>query len=229
MPSPTILFADDDDLSRELVRTMLQQAGMIPVLAADGNEAIKAWSKTAVDLVILDVMMPYRDGFETCRYLRRTSDVPIMMLTSRNSEQDLLKGFEAGADDYIVKPFRPKELLARISAILQRATRLAETGVKHLTYADLHMNVSGQQVTRNDKPLPISQLEFQLLQYLMQHTGVVVSKDDLMRDVWGYTMSSGGLNLVEVAIRRLREKIEQDPAKPVYIKTIRGSGYRFGS
>jgi DNA-binding response OmpR family regulator len=225
--SPRILFADDDNLSRQLVQTILSQAGLSPLLAEDGQQVLEMWRRQPVDLIILDVMMPRLDGFEACRAIRQTSDVPIMMLTSRTGEADVLRGFEAGADDYLSKPFRPKELLARIYAILQRTHR-APAAPAQLAYRELTLDPAAQRLTRREGVVSVSQLEFQILQYMLQRLGRVVSKEDLFKNVWGYAMPAGGMNLVEVAISRLREKIEDDPAQPVYIQTVRGAGYRCG-
>lgn len=228
MTNPCILFADDDFESRKLVHTTLERAGLTPVLASDGAEALKTWRTQPIDLIILDVKMPQLDGLEVCRRIRKFSDVPVMMLTSLNCEEDILRGFDAGADDYIIKPFQAKELVARIQAILQRVSRLAKASSGSLAYGDLKLDEAAQRVTKRNEIVPATQLEFQLLRYLMQRYGAVVSKENLFQDVWGYVMPFGGLNLIEVAIRRLREKIEDDPSQPVYIQTVRGTGYRFG-
>jgi DNA-binding response OmpR family regulator len=221
------LFADDDSLSRQLVETTLRQSGLTPLLAVDGQQALELWRTHTVDLIILDVTMPRLNGIDTCRAIRLASDIPIMMLTSKTSEADVLKGFEAGADDYLAKPFRPKELVARIQAILQRARSGAASPVS-LAYRDLAVDPPAQRLTKRGQTVRVTQLEFQILQYMLERRGSVVSKDDLFRDVWGYAMPSGGMNLVEVAVSRLREKVEDNPSQPQYIQTVRGAGYRFG-
>lgn len=225
---PCILFADDDFESRELVRTTLEQAGLKAVLASDGADAVEIWRQQTVDLVILDVMMPRMDGIAVCRYIREISDVPVMMLTSLNREEDILRGFDAGADDYIVKPFRSKELVARVQAIIQRVSRFSEASTGSLTFGDLKVDEAAQRVTKRGEIVAVTQLEFQLLKYLMQRRSEVVSKEKLFQEVWGYVMPAGGMNLIEVAVRRLREKIEDNASQPTYIQTVRSAGYRFG-
>jgi len=231
MASPRILFVDDDPVSRHLVEKMLQQAEMMPYLAQDGAQALEIWHNTPLDLIILDIMMPVMDGLETCRRIRRVSEIPIMMLTARGSEDDIIQGFEAGADDYLVKPFRPKELVARIRAILRRMSPMTTITPPEnkLSYGDLTLDLTARRVTRRDEVIPVTPLEFRLLHYLLQRVGVVVSKEELFRDVWGYAMPSGGMNLIEVTIRRLRGKIEDTPDRPRYIQTVWGVGYRFGN
>lgn len=228
MAVASILIADDDRLIRTTLRTILEKADFTPMLASSGAGAIEIWRDRKPDLIILDVGMPGMDGLTACRALRALSDVPIMMLTGKDSEQDIVSGFEAGADDYIVKPFRGRELVARIHAILQRARRPAQPAENLLTYRDLSVDLDGQRVYRGDDVLALTTLEFRLLHYLMQRVGAVVEKEALFRDVWGYSLPAGGMNLIEVAVRRLREKVETGPSNPRYIQTVRGIGYRFG-
>ncbi|MCX6020519.1 MAG: response regulator transcription factor [Chloroflexi bacterium] len=227
MSQVTILFADDDRGVRELVRVTLERAEMKVIPAANGAQLIELWRAATGDLVLLDVNMPRMSGLEVCRYIRRISDIPIMMLTAMDREEDVVAGFEAGADDYITKPFRPNELIARIHAILQRASRPSRPWGSRLTAGELMLDIAGRQVTLRDQPVAVTQLELQLLQYIMQRPGVAVSKEDLFQNVWGYAMPVGGMNLIEAAIRRLREKIEDDPSQPQRIHTVRGAGYRF--
>ncbi len=228
MSTAHILFADDDASILELLRVTIQKADMIPLPASSGEQALEIWQKNSADLIILDVRMPGIDGLGTCRYIRRISTVPIMMLTSMGDEEDIVRGFEAGADDYLVKPFKPRELIARIRAILHRTAQSNVSPGSRLTFGDLTLEVATSRVTLGQESVSVTPLEFQLLHYLMRHTGKSVSKEDLFRNVWGYVMPAGGMNLVEVAIRRLREKIEPDPSRPRYIRTARGAGYRFG-
>ena len=228
MAEPLILYADDDASSRHTVQTALKNANMKVLLAASGSEALEVWRKNHLDLIILDVMMTDMTGFEVCEYIRRVSPVPIMMLTGMSREQDILQGFEAGSDDYIVKPFRAKELVARIHAILQRTARSAAPATGRLAYGSLVLDTDAQRVLQRGEPVQVTPLEFQLLQYLIQRIGLAVSKEELFQNVWGYAMPSGGMNLIEVAVRRLREKIEDDPSHPAYIQTVRGVGYRLG-
>ena len=229
MNVPHILYADDDPSSQQTVQTALKATNLKVLLASSGAEALEVWRKNQLDLIILDVMMPDMSGFEVCQYIRRVSPVPIMMLTGMSREQDLLQGFEAGSDDYIFKPFRPKELIARIHAILQRTARSVTPATGRLMYGGLELDIDAQRALRRGEPVQVTPLEFQLLQYMIQRVGVAISKEELFQNVWGYTMPSGGMNLIEVAVRRLREKIEDDPSRPAYIQTVRGVGYRFGA
>ncbi|NPV56385.1 MAG: response regulator transcription factor [Anaerolineae bacterium] len=228
MDTPVVVFADDDRVTRLMVEGALRNNGLELVLACTGLEALVIWRERTVDLVILDVDMPEMNGIEACRAIRLVSNTPVMMLTAAGSEDDIVAGFDAGADDYLVKPFKRAELVARIKAILNRARRLAD-GSDRLAYGNLVMLVSSQVVKRGDEVVHLSELEFQLLRYFLQRVGMVISKEDLFLNVWGYQLPVGGLNLVEVAIRRLRSKIEADPENPVFIQSVRGQGYRMGS
>jgi two-component system response regulator MtrA len=239
--SPRILCVDDDLITLRLLRLTLESVGMDTVQAADGPEALEVWRRERPDLVLLDVAMPGQDGFQVCREIRQASDVPILMLTAMTEEANVIQGFEAGADDYITKPFRPNELVARVQAILQRMERLAAFRMAgrpaaglapgpvngRLVHGDLELDLRGQRIIRRGRPVPATPLELQLLHYLMDHAGAAVSKEDLFREVWGYSLPAGGLNLIEVAVRRLREKIEDDASQPRHIRTVRGVGYRF--
>jgi len=228
MSPPRVLFADDDHITRQVIQTALENAEMEVFLAQDGATALELWRTRPFDIAILDVMMPEIDGFAVCRTIRENSDLPIMILTAMGREEDILRGFDCGADDYLTKPFRHKELIARVQAILQRMQRLALPPESQLTYTDLTLDLAAQRLVRAGVNLPITTLEFQLLRYLMQRSGTVISKEDLFQNVWGYMMPAGGMNLIEVAVRRLRGKIEADPARPRYIQTVRGAGYRLG-
>lgn len=226
-PNLRVLFADDDPDIQHLMQLVLKDAGMQLFLAENGQQALKIWHQQEVDVVVLDVMMPLLDGMSVCKRIRRVSNVPIILLTARGQEQEVVEGLEAGADDYIVKPFRPKELVARLRAAAQRVARHSEEE-NELIFEDLRLDASGQRVISHGRPIKVTPLEFRLLQYLMQHIGVVFSKEDLFQNVWGYVQPSGEMNLIEAAIRRLRKKIEVDPTRPRYIQTVWGAGYRFG-
>lgn len=223
---PTLVVADDDLDIRRIARVTLQQAGFDVVTCENGQEAVERWRAGPCSLLILDIGMPIMDGLTACRNIRNVSEVPIMILTARDSEEDVVAGFEAGADDYISKPFRPKELVARINAILHRAARPAASA--RLGNDGLELDMAEKRVLVHGQPVPVTPLEVQLLQYLMQRAGQPIEKEDLFVNVWGYAAPSGGLNLIEAAVRRLREKIEADPSNPRYIQTVRGFGYRFG-
>jgi DNA-binding response OmpR family regulator len=223
-----ILFADDDADIKELVGLILQKEGMSVCFADNGLKAIDTWRKNTFDLIVLDIMMPVMDGLEACRRIRRVSDIPIIMLTSLGQEQDVVMGFEVGADDYIIKPFRPRELIARIQAVHNRFSKFKEIERRRLAFKNLVLDLDARQVIFWGRNIEVTRLEFQLLQYLIQNAGVVISKDDLLQNVWGYDRSIEDTNLIEAAIRRLRKKLETDPSRPRFIQTVWGTGYRLG-
>lgn len=222
-----ILVAEDEAPLRNLVCLSLEAAGYAAVPAVDGEEALGAFMAQPVDMAILDVMMPKMDGFAVCQEIRKRSDVPIIMLTALSGTEDLVRGFELGADDYIAKPFSFKEVQARVQAILRRAQWAEE---KHratiISIGRVTINNEVHQVTVDGQPLHLTPIEFQLLFTLMASAGRPLSKVDLFRQVWGYDFL-GGTNLVEVTVRRLREKVEADPSCPELILTVRGVGYKF--
>ena len=222
-----VLFADDDADTRKVVGGILYKAGLNAAFAENGSRALKLWQDNSFDLIILDYLMPVMDGVETCRRIRQFSDVPIILLTAKGSEQDALAGFKAGADDYIVKPFRAAELIARIHAILHRTRRQRIPLEKPLAFADLMLDSDAHQVTFRGENIQLSPLEFHLLQYMMVHAGTTVSKEDLLYNVWGFCDLAVEINFIQAAIKRLRKKIEPDPSKPKYIRTVWGTGYRF--
>lgn len=226
-PQARILIAEDEAPLRNLVRMSLEAIGHHVTATSDGAEALAAFSAQPFDLVILDVMMPRIDGFGVCREIRTHSDVPIIMLTALDSTDDMVRGFELGADDYIAKPFSFKEVQARIYAILRRNQWIQER--RQPTVFEngwITLDVAAQQVLIDGEPIHLTPIEFKLLFTLMANAGKVMSKNDLFLDVWGYEFI-GGTNLVEVTVRRVREKIEPDPSQPYYILTVRGTGYRF--
>lgn len=224
-----ILIAEDEAPLRNLVRMSLEAIGHQVVVASDGAEALAAFSAQPFDLVILDIMMPQIDGFGVCREIRSRSDVPIIMLTALDSTDDMVRGFELGADDYIAKPFSFKEVQARIYAILRRNLWIQERRQPAvLEIGWVRLDVIAQQVSIDDQPIHLTPIEFKLLFTLMNNAGKVMPKNTMFLEVWGYEFI-GGTNLVEVTIRRLREKIEPDPSQPTYLLTVRGTGYRFRS
>lgn len=220
-----ILVVDDEAELRTMVRMVLERAGYQVLLAGDGQEALRLFQENPADLVLLDVMMPVMDGVETCRLLRKVSNVPVIFLTVRWDEEDLVMGFDAGAIDYIDKPFRPRELTARIQAALQRAPVRPKT---RLTYLDLTLDPKTRQVRRENKLLAITPQGFLLLEYFLMHQGEVVSKADLLRAVWAYIEPIGAGNMVEAAIKRLRHDLQDDSRDPRYIRTVWRSGYQMG-
>jgi DNA-binding response OmpR family regulator len=217
-----ILVADDDIELRELLAFALRRAGYDVIQVADGQEALRGFAQQGADLVILDANMPKMDGFVACQHLRTQSDVPIIMLTVRNQEKDILRGFDLGADDYVVKPFSPKQLLARIRAVLKRASPPLASSV---TIGDFSFDISRQEVTcARGKDIHLTPMESRLLQVLIANVDQPHRRESLIENVWGYT-GEGDYALLKNLVRRLRLKIEPDPSKPRYIRTIPGVGY----
>lgn len=224
-----ILIAEDEAPLRNLVRMSLEASGHQVVTASDGQEALDLFFSQPFDLVVLDVMMPHVDGFDVCSEIRLHSDVPIILVTALGSTDDMVRGFELGADDYIAKPFSFREVQARIHAILRRNQWIQERRTAPILHnGPVALDIAAQQASVAGRPIHLTPIEFKLLYTLMASAGKVITKNDLFVDVWGYEFI-GGTNLVEVTIRRLREKIEADPSQPVYILTVRGRGYKFRS
>jgi DNA-binding response OmpR family regulator len=221
-----ILVADDDPSIAQLVQAALRDPRYELVKAVNGLEAINKFKQGRFDLVILDVMMPYVDGFEACQRIRESSDVPIVMLTSRDGVDDVVHGFELGADDYITKPFKIAELLARVEAILRRVEGQHERlAPPVLDIGELHIDKPRHYVELSGTHITLTPMEFELLYFLAANQGQVFDRETLFREVWGYEYV-GETNLVDVCVRRLREKIEAEPSKPRRIVTVRGVGYK---
>ena len=226
MTTPSrILVVDDDQAIAEMVGIVLRAKGFDVVTTPDGASALESIEHLAPDVVLLDLMLPGIDGIEVCRRLRRDSDVPIIMLTARSDTADVVEGLEAGADDYLTKPFEPEELVARIKARVRRAD--APT-TERLTIGDLVIDVNGHEVRRGEELIALTPLEFDLLTQLARKPWQVFTRDVLLRDVWGYRHSAD-TRLVNVHVQRLRSKIEHDPENPTIVVTVRGVGYRAGS
>ncbi|RME54682.1 MAG: DNA-binding response regulator [Caldilineae bacterium] len=224
---PRVLVVEDEEFLRNLLVVSLEREGFEPVPAPDGIEALRAFDAESFDLVLLDIMMPHLDGFEVCAEIRKRSDVPIIIITALNSPDDVVYGFELGADDFITKPFTFKEVRARIQAILRRIRWAQERPTFTIMhYGDVLLNDEEHTVRVRGEPVHLTPIEYQLLQFLMANANRPVSKEILFREVWGYDFT-GGTNLVEVAMRRLREKIEENPSDPQYLVTVRGAGYKF--
>ncbi len=223
-----ILIVDDDPKFVELLRVALERADYAIVTATNGLQGEKAFRSNPVDLIMLDVMMPQRDGFEMLRDVRAISSVPIIMLTALSDTDNVVKGLELGADDYITKPFELKEVLARVSAALSRVERIKTTdkATRVIALGEVSLDLDRGVARMRDTEVPLTPIELELLHYMMMHAGRLLERETLLRDVWGYDYF-GKTNLVDVAIRRLREKIEADPSNPVYLLTVRGQGYRF--
>ena len=219
-----ILAVEDDERIRAAVKLALEDEGWTVDEAASGEEAVILFLRQPADVVLIDIMLPGIDGFELCRTIRHHSDVPIVMVTARSDTHDVVAGLEAGADDYLTKPFAPKELSARIRALLRRA-RPAHPAHPKLVFGDLEIIPDEGKVLRDGIELGLTKTEFRLLCELAQNPGRVFSREQLLDDVWGYGYFGDG-RLVDVHIRRLRTKVEKDPANPRHVVTVRGLGYR---
>lgn len=223
-----VLFADDDLDNQQIVEFALRNERMNLIFADNGEQAVNLLGSNSIDIVIMDVMMPVMDGLEACRMIRMISEVPIIMLTVKGRDRDVVDGFNAGADDYVIKPFRPRDLVARMNALMKQPKRLEVRSNGKLAFGNLSVDLEARMVRNRERHIDVTPLEFQLLHYLMQHVGVVLSKEDLLKNVWGYEEYNGGGGLIETTIRRLRKKVEVDPSHPRYIQTVWGSGYRLG-
>ncbi len=219
-----ILVVEDDERIRTAVRLALEKEGWEVFEAASGEEALEIFKNQICDIVLIDIMLPGIDGFEVCRALRRISDLPIVMVTARDDTHDVVAGLEAGADDYLTKPFAPKELSARIRALLRRV-RVPTPHLSTLEFGDLKILPDQGQIIVNDKTIHLTRTEFQLLVELASVPGRVFSREELLERVWGKDYFGDG-RLVDVHVRRLRKKIEPEDAKPRYVITVRGFGYK---
>ena len=228
MPRFRVLVVDDEPMVTEVVERYLVRDGFEVATASDGDEALAQAQTWGPDLIVLDLMLPGRDGLEVCRSLRHESSVPIIMLTARGDETDRIVGLEVGADDYMVKPFSPRELVARIKAVLRRSVTPTDAATSHnlLRFPGLTINPRTRAVEVSGKSASLTAKEFDLLHFLASHPEQVFSREQLMNDVWDYTFA-GEASTVTVHIRRLREKIEPDPLRPRFVKTVWGVGYKF--
>ena len=227
----TILLVDDEPTLVATLDYNLRREGHDVVIARDGQAALEQARARPPDLVLLDLMLPKVDGLEVTRQLRRTSTVPILMLTAKDAEVDKVVGLEIGADDYMTKPFSMRELLARVKAMLRRnamhpATPAAPPPPAAIELGPLEIDVAGRSVRRGGRPIHLKPKEFELLSFLAQNGGRVFSRHQLLENVWGYEFD-GDTRTVDVHVRWLREKIEDEPAKPRLLETVRGVGYRF--
>ncbi|MFD7292486.1 response regulator transcription factor [Streptomyces sp. NPDC059897] len=219
-----VLVVDDDPTVAEVVAGYLDRAGYRVDRADDGPAALARAAAHRPDLVVLDLMLPGMDGLEVCRRMRERGPVPVIMLTARGDEDDRILGLEVGADDYVTKPFSPRELVLRVESVLRRA-RPATARQRPLYAAGLNVDPAARRVTRDGTELALTLREFDLLVFFLRNPGRAYSREDLMREVWGWEF--GDLSTVTVHIRRLRGKVEDDPARPRLIQTVWGVGYRF--
>jgi two-component system, OmpR family, response regulator MtrA len=220
-----ILVVDDDTALAEMIGIVLNAEGFEAGFCADGSEALEAFRTYEPDLVLLDLMLPGVDGIEVCRLIRAESDVPIVMLTAKSDTVDVVRGLESGADDYIPKPFKPKELVARVRARLRRTDEPAH---EVLRIGDLTIDVDGHRVRREDEVISLTPLEFDLLVALARKPWQVFTREVLLEQVWGYRHAAD-TRLVNVHVQRLRAKVERDPEHPEVVVTVRGVGYRAGA
>ncbi len=220
-----VLVVDDDASLAEMLMIVLRQEGFEGRICSRGDQAMDAFREFRPDLVLLDVMLPGKDGIDVCKEIRAESGVPIVMLTAKGDTVDVVVGLETGADDYVVKPFKPKELVARIRA---RVRRFDASDHEALTIGDLSIDVAGHSVTRDGQPINLTPLEFDLLVCLARKPWQVFTREVLLEQVWGYRHAAD-TRLVNVHVQRLRSKVEHDPENPEIVVTVRGVGYKAGT
>lgn len=221
-----VLVVEDDPTVAHVINGYLARAGFHPVVASDGVTGLELASQTTPDLIVLDVVLPGLDGIRLCRELRVRSQVPVIMLTSLSDEEDRLRGLEVGADDYLTKPFSPRELVLRVRSVLRRTNAMPpDSSGSVLRAGDLVVDEAARVVTKGGRELTLKNKEFELLAFLLANPGRVFRRDELMRAVWSHDF--GDASTVTVHVRRLREKIEHDPSHPKLLMTVWGVGYRF--
>jgi DNA-binding response OmpR family regulator len=220
----TVLVVDDEPIVRDVVVRYLEREGYATLEAGDGDDARRLVERERPDLVVLDVMLPGTDGLELCRWIRKRSELPVIMLTARGEEADRIVGLELGADDYVTKPFSPRELAARVRSVLRR-TRAGGVPTEKLEFGDVALDAETREVRKGDAELKLTAKEFDLLWFLASHPRRVFGRDQLMSRVWGYEAALD-TGTVTVHVRRLREKIEDDPSTPTHLQTVWGVGYR---
>jgi len=223
----SVLVVDDEPIVREVVVRYLRREGFQTLEAGDGDSAREILERETPSLVVLDLMLPGTDGLALCQWIRGRSDLPVIMLTALGEESDRIVGLELGADDYITKPFSPRELTARVKTVLRRA-RSEWAGAELLRFGDVELDVAGRRATKGGEPLTLTAKEFDLLWFLARSPGRVFTRAQLMASVWGYEAALD-TGTVTVHVRRLREKIEDDPSRPRHLETVWGVGYRFST
>lgn len=223
--SQTVLVVDDEPMVREVLAHYLTHDGFTVVEAVDGEEAVAKLDECAPDLVLLDLMLPKKHGLEVLRHARSISDVPVILLTALGDEKDRVAGLELGADDYVVKPFSPREVAARVKSVLRRASGLSAPVI--LSFGEVTVDLDRRRVERAEAEVELTRLEFDLLAFLVSHPNQVVSRDELLQNVWDSSAEWQDPATVTVHVRRLRQKLEHDPSQPEHILTVYGVGYRF--
>jgi DNA-binding response OmpR family regulator len=223
----TVLVVDDEPIVREVVVRYLEREGYRTLQAADGTRARELLERETPSLVVLDLMLPGTDGLSLCRWIRARSDLPVIMLTARGEETDRIVGLEIGADDYVTKPFSPRELAARVRTVIRRSTPPRHRD-EHLSFRGLEIDASTREVTKAGAAVRLTAKEFDLLWFLASNPRRVFSRDQLMDRIWGYD-AAVDTGTVTVHVRRLRQKIEDDPSSPRFLETVWGVGYRFAT
>ncbi len=228
MGGPRVLIVDDEAIVRDVLTRYLEKEGFRVETAADGEAAIEAVSRSGPDIVLLDLMLPKVDGLEVFRRIRALGDTPVVMLTAKGEEVDRVVGLELGADDYVAKPFSPREVVSRIRAVLRRGARAeAQDGARPpLVAGSLEIDIDRREVRRESNPVHLTRKEFDLLELLASHPGRTFTRAELLETVWDFAWH-GDSSTVTVHVRRLRAKIEPDPSKPTHLVTVWGVGYRF--
>jgi DNA-binding response OmpR family regulator len=221
----TVLVVDDEPMVREVLAQYLTRDGFLVVEAADGEEAVAKLDSCAPDLVLLDLMLPKKHGLEVLRHARSTSDVPVILLTALGDEKDRVAGLELGADDYVVKPFSPREVAARVKSVLRRSSGPVRPAITN--FGDVSVDFDRRKVARSGDEVELTRLEFDLLAFLLGNPNRVVSRDELLESVWDSSAEWQDPATVTVHVRRLRQKLENDPSEPGHILTVYGVGYRF--
>lgn len=227
MEKKKILVVDDEKPIADILKFGLEKEGFDVICAYDGNEAVEMAMDHVPDLILLDIMLPYRDGMEVCREVRKKHDMPVIMLTAKDSEIDKVLGLELGADDYVTKPFSTRELIARVKANLRRRNQKpdeTDSGTKNIAIGPLLIQPDAYLVSKRGEPIDLTHREFELIYYLARHIGQVMTREHLLQAVWGYDYF-GDVRTVDVTVRRLREKVEDNPSNPSWIVTRRGVGY----
>ena len=223
---PLVLVVDDEESYRQALASGLTREGFTVESAGDGHEALRLFHRVHPDLVLLDVMLPDQSGIEICQQMRALKPVPIIMVTARDSEVDIVLGLELGASDYVAKPFRLRELVARMRAVLRRGVNVTERHEEVLNVGPVRLDAGRREVTVNEKPVDLSRKEFDLLALLMSHSGQVVTRDWCIDRLW-WDQELTDTRTLDTHIKRLRRKIEPDPANPRHLVTVRGVGFRF--
>ncbi len=226
MAEARVLVVDDEPIVREVLAKYLERAGFAVETAADGERAIDAYEARRPDLVVLDLMMPKVDGLEVFGWIRSRAATPVIMLTAKGEETERIAGLELGADDYVAKPFSPREVTARVKAVLRRATDLLAPDEGPIVHGSLEIDGGSREVRLEGEPVALTPKEFDLLHFFASHPGTVFSRLDLLEELWDFAFD-GDPSTVTVHIRRLREKIERDPSRPRHLVTVWGVGYRF--